>query len=151
MTPVLAHSRACMSIQVTAMTAAHIDDARALWAEADGVEITDGDSPEEIARYLARNPGLSTVALNESGQLVGAVLCGHDGRRGFVYHLAVAKNHRERGVGRAIMRRSVAALQREGLPRALLLVAADNEGGHAFWQREGWEDMPFAKPMGLDL
>lgn len=139
------------SSNVRAMTLADIAEARRLWAEAEGVEIAEGDSPEELARYLTRNPGLSTVALDERGNLIGAVLCGHDGRRGFIYHLAVARSQRGQGHGRAMMQRSLAALKDEGVPRVLLLVADDNLGGQQFWLREGWEEMTFAKPMGLDL
>lgn len=140
-----------MNVDVIPMTTAHLPAALRLWADAEGVEVAEGDSPEELARYLTRNPDLSTVALDPSGAVVGAVLCGHDGRRGYVYHLSVATSYRGQGVGRAIMRRSLDGLRRQGLPRALLLVADDNHGGHEFWLREGWEDMPFAKPMGLDL
>lgn len=140
-----------MPFVVRAMIPADIAAARALWAQAEGVEVTDGDSPAELERYLTRNPGLSTVAIDGAGRLIGAVLCGHDGRRGFVYHLAVATDQRRQGVGRALMRRSLAAIKAEGIPRVLLLVAADNAGGQQFWRREGWEDMAFAKPMGLDL
>lgn len=133
------------------MIAADLDSARKLWAEAEGIEIAEGDSPEELTRYLVRNSGLSTVAIDETGNVVGAVLCGHDGRRGFVYHLAVASSHRGRGIGRAIMQRSIAGLKEVGVSRVLLLVAAENAGGRDFWLRLGWEDMPFAKPMGFDL
>jgi len=133
------------------MTVADIAGARRLWSKTAGVEVAEGDSPEDLECYLARNPGLSTVALDEDDRLIGAVLCGHDGRRGFVYHLAVARSHRGRGIGREIMQRSLKELKRLGLARALLLVAADNPGGHAFWRREGWEDMRFAKSMGIDL
>lgn len=133
------------------MTQAHIAAARQLWAETEGVEVAEGDSPAELARYLARNPGFSTVALDADGTLVGAVLCGHDGRRGYVYHLAVHPARRGEGIGRAAMKRSLDLLRAAGVVRALLLVAADNDGGARFWQREGWEDMPFAKPMGIDL
>ncbi|HEY0947850.1 MAG TPA: GNAT family N-acetyltransferase [Opitutaceae bacterium] len=133
------------------MTAADLLSARRLWAEAEGIDVAEGDSPEELTRYLARNPGLSTVATDDDGQVVGAVLCGHDGRRGFIYHLAVASAHRGRGLGRAMMQRSLAGLRQAGLARVLLLVAADNAGGREFWLREGWEEMPFAKPMGFDL
>ena len=137
--------------QIRAMTVADLAFARDLWAKAEGIEVAEGDSPEELARYLARNPDLSTVATDEHGQLIGAVLCGHDGRRGFVYHLAVAPTQRGRGIGHAIMQRSLAGLKKAGLSRVLLLVAADNAGGREFWLREGWEDMAFAKPMGVDL
>lgn len=140
-----------MTAQIRAMTADDLASARQLWANAEGIEVAEGDSPEELARYLARNPGLSTVATDTLGQLIGAVLCGHDGRRGFIYHLAVDPKCRGQGVGRAIMQRSLAGLKQAGLARVLLLVAADNDGGRQFWRHEGWEDMAFAKPMGLDL
>jgi ribosomal protein S18 acetylase RimI-like enzyme len=65
------------------------DHAVALWNLGEGVEVAEGDSKEEISAYLLRNPGLSRVA-EENGTIVGAVLCGHDGRRGMIYHLAVA-------------------------------------------------------------
>jgi ribosomal protein S18 acetylase RimI-like enzyme len=133
------------------MIAADLVSARQLWAEAEGIEIAEGDRPEELARYLARNPGLSTVATDEAGNVIGAVLCGHDGRRGFVYHLTVASAHRGRGLGRAMMQRSLAGLKAAGVSRALLLVATDNAGGRDFWLRQGWEDMSFAQPMGFDL
>jgi ribosomal protein S18 acetylase RimI-like enzyme len=140
-----------MTTQIRAMTTADLASARQLWAAAEGIEVAEGDSPEELARYLARNPGLSSVATDTEGRMIGAVLCGHDGRRGFVYHLAVDPKYRGRGVGRAIMQRSLAGLKQAGLPRVLLLVAADNDGGRQFWLREGWEDMAFARPMGFDL
>jgi len=140
-----------MTAQIRAMIAADVVAARELWAAAEGVDVAEGDSPEELARYLGRNPGLSTVATDTDGHLIGAVLCGHDGRRGFVYHLAVDPKYRGQGIGRAIMQRSLAGLKQAGLARVLLLVAADNDGGRQFWLREGWEDMSFAKPMGLDL
>lgn len=133
------------------MTSEDIVAARELWAAADGVEIAEGDTPAEIARFLERNPGMSTVAADETGRLIGAVMCGHDARRGYVYHLAVAPEHRGRGVGREIMRRSLAELKRVGIVRALLLVEAGNDRGRHFWMREGWEEMPFALPMGFDL
>lgn len=139
-----------MSLQVRAMTHADIPAALRLWSATEGVEIAEGDRPEDIARYLDRNPGLSSVALN-GDHLVGAVMCGHDGRRGFIYHLSVAADHRGRGIARSMMRRSIDALRQEGVVRALLLVAADNDGGRAFWIQEGWEEMPFARPLGLDL
>jgi len=140
-----------MSYQIRPMTDADIASARELWSNAEGVELAEGDNAEEIARFLARNPGLSTVATDETGAVIGAVMCGQDGRRGYAYHLAVGGGYRGQGVGRAIMQRSLAELKRTGVRRALLLVEADNDAGKHFWMREGWEEMPFAQPMGIDL
>lgn len=139
-----------MSIQVRAMTEADIHAALDLWSVTEGVEIAEGDSPAKIARYLTRNPGLSSVALDGT-RLIAAVMCGHDGRRGFVYHLAVAADRRGRGVARQILKRSVDALRNEGIGRALLLVDSSNSAGQQFWLKESWEDMSFARPMGIDL
>ena len=120
-----------------------------LWSTAEGVEICEGDSRAEIAEYLRRNPGLSRVA-EEDGQIVGAVLCGHDGRRGFIYHLAVAPAFRGRGVGKLLLQDCMRGLQAVGIPRAIILVARDNPLGRDFWLRNNWEEID-ARPMSLDL
>jgi N-acetylglutamate synthase len=91
--------------------------ARELWAISDGVELAEGDDPPELSRYLQRNPGMSQVALMEH-RLVGAVLAGHDGRRGFLYHLAVHPSARCSGIGRELVQRCLQALKQEGITRA---------------------------------
>ena len=126
------------------------DRAIALWERIDGVEICEGDSREEIGEYLERNPGLSRVA-EVDGEIVGAALCGHDGRRGWIYHLAVAKESRGRGVGKLLLEDCVRGLREAGLKRAIILVAGDNPAGHKFWLREGWEDIDGAIAMTKEL
>ena len=116
------------TISTRAFVISDYDRAVALWREVEGVEICEGDSREEIGVYLARNPGLSRVAESER-EVVGAVLCGHDGRRGFVYHLAVAPAFRGRGVGKLMLDESIRGLKGAGVRRALLLVADDNARG----------------------
>ena len=122
----------------------------ALWCEIDSVEICEGDSREEVAEYLKRNPGLSRVA-EIDGKMVGAVMCGHDGRRGWIYHLAVAQEYRGRGVGKMLLDDCVRGLQRAGLKRAIILVEGQNAAGHKFWLREGWENIDGAIPMTREL
>lgn len=122
----------------------------ALWNEIDSVEICEGDSREEVAEYLKRNPGLSRVA-EIDGKLVGAVMCGHDGRRGWIYHLAVAPEYRGRGVGKMLLDDCVRGLQRAGLKRGIILVEGQNAAGHKFWLREGWENIDGAIPMTKEL
>ena len=126
------------------------DAAVALWNLAEGVEVAEGDSKDEIRAYLWRNPGFSRVAV-EDGTIVGAVLCGHDGRRGLIYHLAVAPGYHGKGIGRLLVGECLAQLRAGGIARALILVAADNVGAHSFWLRTGWEDVPGAILMGIDL
>lgn len=124
--------------------------ATALWCAIEGVEICEGDSRDEIAGYLERNPGLSRVA-EENGEIVGAALCGHDGRRGWIYHLAVATAYRGKGVGKVLLDDCVRGLRAAGIKRAIILVAGDNPAGHEFWIRNGWEDIAGAVPMTMEL
>jgi ribosomal protein S18 acetylase RimI-like enzyme len=126
------------------------DGAIALWSGVEGVEICEGDAREEIAEYLKRNPGLSRVAVAE-GKMVGVALCGHDGRRGWIYHLAVAPEYRRQQVGKLLLDDCVSGLRRAGLKRAIILVAGDNPAGHQFWLRNGWEDIDGAIAMTKEL
>ena len=126
------------------------EGALAVWQGEEGIEICEGDSQEEIAEYLDRNPGLSRVA-EDDGKIIGAVLCGHDGRRGWIYHLAVAKSHRGKHVGKLLLDDCVNGLRAVGLRRAIILVAGDNPGGHKFWLRNGWEDIDGAIAMTKEL
>jgi ribosomal protein S18 acetylase RimI-like enzyme len=126
------------------------DKAVALWNLAEGVEVAEGDSKEEIRTYLLRNPGLSRVS-EANGTVVGAVLCGHDGRRGLIYHLAVAPAYHGKGIGKRLVRECVMHLRATGIVRALIFVAGDNAGAHSFWRRIGWEDVAGAILMGIDL
>jgi len=101
-------------------------------------------------RFLRRNRGLSFVA-RDGRRLVGAVLAGHDGRRGYLYHLAVARSHRGRGIATQIERRSLAALRRAGVPRTVILVIRSNRSGQRFWRQRRWEGLPAVLPMIRDL
>jgi len=137
-------------IKTRAFEIADYDAAVELWNRVDGVEIAEGESREDIEFYLKQNPGLSRVA-EDDGVLVGAVLCSHDGHRGYIYHLAVTPEHNGRGFGRKLVAECLDGLRKLGLKRALILVAADNPRGQAFWRRCGWEDVPEAQVMGIDL
>ena len=136
--------------QLRPMTSADLPQARQLWSERAGVELAEGDSVEELTRYLLRNPGMSFVAV-VGERLVAAVLAGYDGRRGLLYHLAVAQEQRRAGVGRTLVERSLAALKGAGAVRVLILVSRDNPAGERFWNKQGWESLTFAQPMGFDL
>lgn len=109
-----------------------------LWISTPGMGLNDrDDSPDGIARYLARNPHTSFVA-QEGGHIVGAILCGHDGRRGFIYHLVVAAQQRKKGIGRNLVDAALSALKEEGIHKVALVVFAENSAGNAFWERLGF-------------
>ena len=78
---------------------ADYDTVRSLWENTEGIGLNESDTSAAVALFLERNPGLSLVALSPTGEIVGAVLCGHDGRRGYLHHLAVVKAARGRGLG----------------------------------------------------
>jgi ribosomal protein S18 acetylase RimI-like enzyme len=87
----------------------------------------------------------------DGAAIIGVALCGHDGRRGYIYHLAVDPAYQARGVGRRLMDECLAGLRPAGLKRALILVAGDNPRGRKFWRRHGWEEVPGPIVMGIDL
>ena len=126
------------------------DAAIELWQRVEGVEIAEGDDRESVAQFLARNPGLSRVATDGS-VIVGVALCGHDGRRGHVYHLAVDPAYQGRGLGKRLLDESLADLRRTGVKRVIIMVADDNASGRQFWKRSGFEEISGAIAMGIDL
>jgi N-acetylglutamate synthase len=121
------------------MTLADYDQAFALWQACEGIGLTTADSCDGIRAYLGRNPGLSFVA-RDQGCLVGTVLCGHDGRRGYLHHLAVAPSHRGQGLGRALVAGCLAKLAAAGIDRCHLWARANNREGQAFWRTIGWTE-----------
>ena len=125
-------------IAIRPMTPADYDDAMALMGGTPGVVIRAVDSPEAIGRYLARNPGLSLVAESD-GRPVGCLLCGHDGRRGYLHHVVVAPAYRGQGVGRALVERALDGLAAAGIAKTHIDVFADNAAALAFWQHTGWQ------------
>jgi N-acetylglutamate synthase len=121
-----------------------------LWKRVEGLDIAEGDDRESIGRFLKQNRGLSRVATAGS-TVVGAALCGHDGRRGYIYHLGVDPNYQGRRLGKQLVDECLEGLRLAGLERANILVAKDNPRGLEFWRRAGWEDLDGAAAMGIDL
>jgi N-acetylglutamate synthase len=113
------------------------DDALSLWKRTPGMGLSPADERKPLSAFLARNPGLSFAA-RAGGELVGTVLCGTDGRRGFLYHLAVDPGYRRQGLGSALAARSLAALRAAGIDKCHLFVLAGNGAGTAFWEKAGW-------------
>lgn len=123
--------------------------ALSLWRSTPGVGISGGDDPESLGRFLTANPGLCWCA-ERSGTLCGTILCGSDGRRGYIYHLAVRESARNEGIGRELVRRVHRALNERGIPRCHAMVFASNDSGRAFWERVAWRERPDLVVFSVD-
>ena len=128
-----------MAVELRDMTINDYDDVIQIWEESEGVGLSDADSKEGIKRFLKRNPGLSFVALDEA-KIIGAALCGHDGRRGYIHHLAVNEEDRRQGLGRSLVGRCMYALMRIGIAKCHLFVFGENQEAIDFWNKVGWSE-----------
>lgn len=108
-----------------------------LWKDGEGIGLSNADSKENIYRFLERNPSLSFVAV-QNGKIVGTILCGHDGRRGYIYHLFVAELYRNKGLGRRLVNKSLEKLKEQRIDKCHLFVFDQNELGKDFWINSGW-------------
>jgi N-acetylglutamate synthase len=126
-------------IEIAQFLATDYDEVAGLWRSTEGLTLREADSREAITRYLQRNPGLSFVARDER-RIVGAVLAGTDGRRGYLQHLAVSPSHRGRGLGRDLADRVLEALGALGIAKCHLMVRQENTLARAFWDRLGWQE-----------
>lgn len=109
-----------------------------LWSRTPGMGLSASDSEENLRRFLERNPGLSFVAEDTTGSVQGTVLAGHDGRRGFLYHLAVSPACRGQGIGRELVQAALDALASQSIMKCHIMVLDDNELGQVFWSGLGW-------------
>ncbi len=119
------------------MTINDYEAAIALWSESEGVRLRDADSREGIEKYLLRNPGLSFVAEVE-GELVGTIMAGHDGKRGYIQHLSVAGSQRRAGIATQLVNLCLEALKNEGILKSHLMILPENEAAQKFWANQGW-------------
>lgn len=124
---------------------------RELWSAMEkGVKLGSSDTPEELAKKLARDPDLFLVA-EVDGRIVGTVIGGYDGRRGLIYHLAVSAPYRGRGIGSRLMDEVEARLRDRGCIRCYLMVVADNEDAIRYYEKRGWENMEHILSYAKDL
>jgi ribosomal protein S18 acetylase RimI-like enzyme len=147
----VAFSAMSKEFQIREFGMADYDAAYALWQASEGIGLSAADSRENIGSFLAKNPGLSFVAQSSNGSLVGTLLASCDGRRGFLYHCAVARERRGQGIGRALVERSLAVLAALGVRKCHIFVVADNEAGRRFWRRIGWEERTMILVMSRDV
>lgn len=131
-------SRDEQSFTLRVMTEEDYDAVHALWMTIHGFGIRSLDDSEEgVRRFLKRNPTTSVIAEAEN-RVIGAILCGHDGRRGCLYHVCVHEDYRKRGIGKAMAVFCMKALQEEQINKVSLIAFRSNEIGNAFWKSVGW-------------
>ncbi len=128
-------------IEYRTMQKQDISKALELWQNSDGVHLHSNgeESCEGISRYLERNPGFSFVAVCQD-KIIGAVMCGHDGRRGFINHLAVTAEHRHRGIGKKLISLAEEQLSGAGIKKEALFVLCENENAQKFYEHIGWRE-----------
>ena len=118
------------------------DSLYALWLSCPGMGLNNlDDSREGIAKYLARNPETCFVAVDE-GKIVGAILSGHDGHRGYIGHTAVSTDCQRQGIGSLLVETALDALKAQGMNKVNLVVFVRNEKGNAFWEKMGFIRRP---------
>ncbi len=123
---------------IRVMTIEDYDGVHALWMKIKGFGIRSiDDSREGVERFLKRNPTTSVVAV-EDGKIVGSILCGHDGRRGCLYHVCVDEAYRMRGIGKGMVVKAMEALKAEHINKVSLIAFTQNDIGNAFWKEIGW-------------
>lgn len=123
---------------IRVMTMEDYDGVKALWLKIKGFGIRSiDDSREGVELFLRRNPTTSVVAV-EDGKIVGSILCGHDGRRGCLYHVCVDEEYRMRGIGKSMVVKCMEALREEKINKVSLIAFTKNDIGNAFWKEIGW-------------
>ena len=133
-----------------------IDDYEAvydLWIKCGNGLNNKDDSREGIEKYLNRNPNTSYVAVLD-GNIVGCILCGHDGRRGIIQHACVSSDCRRMGIGKKLVYLAIDALEKEGINKVLLVAFKKNESGNAFWESQGFtlrEDLNYRNKALVEM
>lgn len=120
------------------MTIEDYDEVYAMWQITTKRALSRADERPQLARYLARNEGLSQVAVID-GKIVGTVLAGHDGRRGFIHHMAVLPDYRRRHIGHALAETAIAKITAEGIDKTHIFCYQNNETGQNFWRDFGFQ------------
>ncbi|NUU36126.1 GNAT family N-acetyltransferase [Pseudomonas sp. C2B4] len=123
---------------IRVMTLDDYDAVMDLMRKTPGISLRDADSRESTSRYLQRNPDMSFV-VEIDGTLGGCVMCGHDGRRGYLQHLLVLPDYRGQGIAHALVDRCLSSLEGQGIVKCHLDVFKTNEAAARFWQRQGWQ------------
>ena len=125
-------------MEIRKMTIQDYEKVYELWMSCKNMGFNDiDDSKEGISRFLERNPNTSFVAI-QNEKLIGIILSGHDGRRGYIYHLSVNENYRKKRIGSELVKNCLDAFKQEKISKVALLVFKYNEVGNSFWEKQGF-------------
>ncbi len=125
-------------INIRVMTIEDYDGVYNLWMNTPGMGLnTTDESRDGIEKYIKRNPTTSFVA-KDAGEIIGVILSGHDGRRGYIYHTAVLPDYRNQGIAKNLVNHAMDALEKEGINKAALVAFKRNELGNGFWENIGF-------------
>jgi len=141
-------------MEIVKMKIANYKDVYSLWINTPGMGLnTVDDSKKGIGKYLKRNPKTCFIA-EEDNKVIGVILSGHDGRRGFIHHTAVDCAYRNKGIGTALVNKAIEALQKEGIHKVGFVVFKNNELGNKFWESIGFkirEDLVYRNKVISDI
>jgi ribosomal protein S18 acetylase RimI-like enzyme len=122
----------------------------ALWRRTPGIGLSSADESDRISAFLRRNPSMC-IAAEIDNEVIGTVIAGHDGRRGYLYHVAVAPEWRRRGIGSELVDRVLRRMTKDGVLKCHVMVYSDNADGREFWQKTGWTPRPEIAVYSTDL
>jgi len=126
-----------MNYMIREMRIDDYEDVYRLWEQTEGLTLEESDRREDIEIYLRRNQGFCFVACSDD-RIVGTVLCGHEGRRGILRHLAVKREFRDQGIARALVNKCLSSLANQGIKKCNTFVLDENVWGRRFWEHLGW-------------
>ncbi|MBS1493129.1 MAG: GNAT family N-acetyltransferase [Bacteroidetes bacterium] len=121
-----------------------------LWKQTEGMGFLESDTEDALIMYLERNPGMSFVCYYKDN-LIGTILGGHDGRRGYIYHLAVNKNYRGKSIGKTLTNLSLEKIKSAGIKRCIIMLKSDNKANGEFWLKSGFERREDLNMFSKDL
>ena len=127
-----------MNCCIYPLTDADLDECIALWRVSEGINLNESDTKPNLIMFLRRNPAMSCIAKMMDDTLAGAVLCGHDGRRGYLHHLAVDKRFKGQGIAKRLINACFDRLRSEGILKCNIFVLNENFEGARFWDSQGW-------------
>jgi len=139
-----------MELKIRPMQPGDITSTRRLWESMAGIALSGADEPQQLLEFLHKNAGTCFVATTDD-QVIGTVGGGSNGRRSYLYHLAVDARFQRQGIGRSLMDRCLEAFRQAGPQKSHLFVVQGNEQGLRFWQRVGWKKRDDIVVMSMDL